>query len=184
MADEARQYNMSIGLKNSISILPKVSKFVQFAVNEECATMKECSGYKSFLMTKPVFHIEYVKTKGKMVSGGGNRNGFGSGKSGSGGKGKGLNVEAAEAAEAGVSKYCTPSNAPDLGPKFSTVIKVEDLDGWVRFCDGKEATTRVTKEENGKGKGRSRMVENSDMESSSESGEEADSDDSDESDDK
>jgi len=42
-----------------------------------------------------------------------------------------------------LKNYCTPTNAPDLGPKFSTVIKVEALDGWVRFCDGRVATTRI-----------------------------------------
>jgi hypothetical protein len=37
MADEAKQYKMSTGLKNSMDILPAVDRHVQFAVNEECA---------------------------------------------------------------------------------------------------------------------------------------------------
>ena len=60
MAQAASQYGLAIGLKNAIDILPSVSDYVQFAVNEECAAMQECSGYDSFLATgKPVFHIEY-----------------------------------------------------------------------------------------------------------------------------
>ncbi|KAF2673611.1 family 114 glycoside hydrolase, partial [Microthyrium microscopicum] len=57
MAAEARKYNMSIGLKNSVQILPKVQSVIQFAVNEECAANGECGGYKQFLGSKPVFHI-------------------------------------------------------------------------------------------------------------------------------
>jgi hypothetical protein len=65
---------------------------------------------------------------------------------------KGAGIESAA-----ISKFCTPANAPDLGPKFSTVIKVEDLDGWVRFCDGKEAVTRIVGGEGGRG-GKGRWV--------------------------
>jgi hypothetical protein len=39
MSDEARQYNMATGLKNSMEILPNVDRYVQFAVNEQCAEM-------------------------------------------------------------------------------------------------------------------------------------------------
>jgi hypothetical protein len=254
MADEARQYNMSIGLKNADSILPEVQHVIQFAVNEECAANNECNVYEDFLRTKPVFHIEYTKVKA------GENVGWGSlaGNSGSevnapssasahdaeavaaspaspalpampaksetastssastlwnwlsGKKDKGTagttsattttSTTNAPTASAGgwfsslatgigsglsaissgvssllgwnklglgsktkpqkrqdsmfksalvdtemltVGKYCTPGNTPNLGPKFSTVIKVEALDGWVRFCDGSIATTRI-----------------------------------------
>jgi Glycoside-hydrolase family GH114 len=61
MSDEALRYNMSIGLKNSLQILGQLNPYIQFAVNEECASMSECGLYASFLQSKPVFHIEYVK---------------------------------------------------------------------------------------------------------------------------
>lgn len=60
---------MSIGLKNSDSILPQVQDVVQFAVNEECAANNECSVYQAFLMSKPVFHIEYTTVKSGSSSG-------------------------------------------------------------------------------------------------------------------
>jgi hypothetical protein len=190
MAKEAARYNMSIGLKNSDAILSQVQDVIQFAVNEECAAMGECSIYKSFLKSKPVFHIEYTKTKSAASSGyesagssssfggfgqssnSGSRSGSSSGSKGAGGnkgsggfgslfgkKGNGNSknnavvVPRAESAEsAAIQKFCTPTNAPDLGPKFSTVIKVEALDGWVRFCDGRVVTTRINNFDDPKGK--------------------------------
>jgi len=186
MAKEAARYNMSTGLKNSGSILGQVQDVIQFAVNEECAAMNECTEYKTFLRSKPVFHIEYTKTKsagsaelapsgGQAAQGGARGGGFG----GNGGKankgsGGGLGalfgfgggkkngksnvvltpraVELETAETAAFQKFCTPSNAPDLGPKFSTVIKIEALDGWVRFCDGRVVTTRISNFDFPKGK--------------------------------
>jgi glycosyl hydrolase family 114 len=180
MAKEAARYNMSTGLKNSDAILPQVQDVIQFAVNEECAAMGECNVYKNFLKSKPVFHIEYTKTKSAESAGSGGALGQGSrsgsssgskgnkgsssgfgGLFGSGGKGgrQGKNnvvvprAENAENAEsAAITKFCTPTNAPDLGPKFSTVIKIEALDGWVRFCDGRVVTTRISNFDDPKGK--------------------------------
>jgi Glycoside-hydrolase family GH114 len=196
MAKEARNYNMSIGLKNSDAILSQVEDVIQFAVNEECAANEECSVYKDFLKRKPVFHIEYTKTKsggtyrdsyetpnkgssgGSFSSSGNKGSSWGSSSSSASKKPSSSNsggllgglfgglgsffgrkpntrnnaIEVAEVAEvaeadyaggAAVTKYCTPRSAPDLGPKFSTVIKVEALDGWVRFCDGRVADTRI-----------------------------------------
>lgn len=51
---------MSIGLKNSMGILPYVENIVQFAVNEQCVEKKECSKYSKLLTKKPVFHVEYT----------------------------------------------------------------------------------------------------------------------------
>jgi hypothetical protein len=60
LAQAASSSGLSIGLKNSIDILPSVADSVQFAVNEECSALSECDGYSSFLGSgKPVFHIEY-----------------------------------------------------------------------------------------------------------------------------
>jgi hypothetical protein len=42
--------------------------------------------------------------------------------------------------------FCAFRSTAEWGPKFSTVIKVEALDGWVHFCDGKVFDTRVLPE--------------------------------------
>ncbi|KAL7771380.1 hypothetical protein CFE70_001323 [Pyrenophora teres f. teres 0-1] len=56
----ATTYSLSLGLKNSLSILPSVSSLIDFAVNEQCFQLGECTAYTSFLASnKPVFNIEY-----------------------------------------------------------------------------------------------------------------------------
>lgn len=61
---EAARYGMSTGLKNAQGILKQVEADIHFAVNEECAGMKECRVYDGFMKgsaqfpAKPVFHIE------------------------------------------------------------------------------------------------------------------------------
>jgi hypothetical protein len=51
---------MKIGLKNSLDIMGNLETVVDFAVNEQCAALGECSAYNRFLaINKPVFHIEY-----------------------------------------------------------------------------------------------------------------------------
>jgi hypothetical protein len=61
LSSTAHSYNLSIGLKNALDILPSLSGQVQFAVNEQCVQYKECSSYAPMIQGgKPVFHIEYV----------------------------------------------------------------------------------------------------------------------------
>ena len=71
LSDEAHRYNIAIGLKNAIEILPKVSQYAEFAVNEECVWEGNCNVYTDFtkggktrdgkqVVGKPVFHVEYV----------------------------------------------------------------------------------------------------------------------------
>jgi hypothetical protein len=51
---------MKIGLKNSLDIINNLELIVDFAVNEQCAALGECSTYNRLLaLNKPVFHIEY-----------------------------------------------------------------------------------------------------------------------------
>jgi hypothetical protein len=51
---------MKIGLKNSIDILDTLAPIIDFAVNEQCASLNECERYSKFLaLGKPVFHVEY-----------------------------------------------------------------------------------------------------------------------------
>jgi hypothetical protein len=66
LATEAGKYGMSIGLKNSMAILPDVENIIQFAVNEQCVEKNECSEYSSFLKRKPVFHVEYTDSTVKL----------------------------------------------------------------------------------------------------------------------
>lgn len=51
---------MTIGLKNSLQLLPSVSGVISFAVNEQCAFYQECYWYKDLIAAgKPVYEIEY-----------------------------------------------------------------------------------------------------------------------------
>jgi hypothetical protein len=60
MQKEAAKYGMKIGLKNSLDIMNNLESVMDFAVNEQCAALGECSVYNRFLaLNKPVFHIEY-----------------------------------------------------------------------------------------------------------------------------
>lgn len=60
MAQEAKNHNLAIGLKNAIDIIPDVVDVMQFAVNEQCHEYNECGSYKPFTdQNKAVFNIEY-----------------------------------------------------------------------------------------------------------------------------
>lgn len=115
MADDAARYNMSMGLKNSLALIPKIQNYVQFAVNEECVKNKECGGYKNFLaMGKPVFHIEYTNAVRQA------------------------NRVTYKDAAASTKKYCNP--LVEAVSKFSTIIKAgETLGPNFLYCDGKPA---------------------------------------------
>jgi Glycoside-hydrolase family GH114 len=131
---EAGRYGISIGMKNAESILPNVTDFIQFAVNEECTTYSTdedgCWQYTNFLKTgKPVFHFEYVNVAPTQ-----------------GGRPQiqsiyknWANLSTADI----MSYYCMRNtfgfpNLPDAqtGSMFSTAIKKLDLGGWVMYCDG------------------------------------------------
>jgi hypothetical protein len=127
MATEARKYNMATGLKNAQDILPNVLSNIQFAVNEECATegtSDACHEYDDLLAAgKPVFHIEYVNT----TSTGGWTN---------------PSFPGASKSQL-LADLCLKSSSGGISGKLSTVIKDLDLNGWVTYCDGTEATTAV-----------------------------------------
>jgi hypothetical protein len=140
LSNEAAKYGMATGLKNSEELLRKASKYVHFAVNEECASMDNsegCEPYTSFLRSgKPVFHIEYAKysVQGVNVTIRAESNTLRSYNSGQLG-----------------SLYCLQTAlrnkklvAEDVVPLFSTVIKVLGLDGWAMYCDGSWGVTKTT----------------------------------------
>ena len=131
---------MAIGLKNAEELLPRVSQFVHFAVNEECASMANsdgCDPYAPFLkMGKPVFHIEYVKysVKGNNVT--------------IRSETSALRSYSSEKLE---SLYCLQTAlrnkkriAANVAPLFSTVIKAVSLEGFVMYCDGSWGITKTT----------------------------------------
>lgn len=62
LARAARSRKLSIGLKNSASVVADVVGEVQFAVNEQCSQYHECADFRPFVdATKPVFRIEYLE---------------------------------------------------------------------------------------------------------------------------
>lgn len=138
MADEAAKYGMSIGIKNSLSIVPKVKSFVQFAVNEECAKIKECNEYKELLaVRKPIFHIEYSDNQG--------------------GSNAATTRTTYKDPAAATKRYCNPLR--EAVSRFSTIIKAgETLGNQYLYCDGKPAgftkmAFYVDKDKKGKGRG-------------------------------
>jgi hypothetical protein len=114
----AAKYNLGVGLKNSLEILPDVKHLVDFAVNEECVKAKECNGYKTFVTTdnKPVFHIEYPTNDKPKTLAAEERN-----------------------------RWCGGNTIPEVrkSPNFQTVLKTMSLGGWVLYCNGTAATTPV-----------------------------------------
>ena len=60
LAREAHNRNLSVGLKNTVELLPQLVDSFDFAVNESCYAYKECDGYKLFRQQgKPVLIAEY-----------------------------------------------------------------------------------------------------------------------------
>mmetsp|Transcript_28160 Transcript_28160/g.41782 ORF Transcript_28160/g.41782 Transcript_28160/m.41782 type:complete len:423 (+) Transcript_28160:174-1442(+) len=74
LADESHSRNMLIGLKNSpemasVDYSNIVSKYMDFAVVEECYHYEECDMYSTFISNgKPVFAIEYEESVDLDVS--------------------------------------------------------------------------------------------------------------------
>ena len=131
LAAEARNLDMAIGLKNTEELLPSLMDEIQFTVNEECASTNDsegCSAYTDLVSSgKPVFHIEYATPWGfgpnvTLVS---------------------IKPELFLKSSAQIeSLFCLKTQLmnkktvkQDLRDKFSTVIKVLGLDGWVMYCD-------------------------------------------------
>jgi hypothetical protein len=135
----ARLYGMSTGLKNALDTLPNLDRYVEFAVNEECATDQEaCEQYEPFVKrkgltkrAKPVFHIEYINRT--AVPGSPNKWTIKLDAE----KG-GANLTTNQA----VRKFLCVDRKQALSRQMSTVIKVLSLDGWLMTCDGREYNTR------------------------------------------
>lgn len=140
LADEAARWGMSSGLKNSLGIISKVKNIVQFAVNEECAKIKECQEYNQLLgVKKPVFHIEYTGTSGTN---------------------RATTRTTYKDPNAATKKYCNPLK--EVISRFSTIIKAgETLSNQYLYCDGKPADFTPMKsftDKKGGGRGRGNFV--------------------------
>jgi hypothetical protein len=151
LALEAKSLGMSTGLKNAQSIIPQVTEFIQFAVNEECGQRKECDSYDALKAGIPVFNIEYVKPK---------FNGRGDLASMSWVSDEGNAKSGGGSMEQIRNNFCRDTTKAH---RLSTVIKNKELDGFVLYCgkDFKYETTattagptRATKECPVSGKGR------------------------------
>jgi hypothetical protein len=74
LATEAHKRNLSIGLKNSLEIIPRVIEKMQWAVNEQCVQYDECNLERPFIDAgKPVFEIEYPDGAPHVSSGAENK---------------------------------------------------------------------------------------------------------------
>lgn len=110
---EAASHNMSIGLKNAGDIIDDVISFVDFSVNEQCVKYKECKTFSKFIKA------------GKPV----------------------FNIEypddAPKITKEEADNICSRKGDSEGAEDFTTVMKTMDLDGFVRYCDGKEYTTQL-----------------------------------------
>lgn len=128
---------MSTGLKNAEELLPRVQDLVEFAVNEECASMLDsdgCTPYLPFLAAgKPVFHIEYARyalSNGNVTLRNENT------------QMRAMSSEQLRSVFCLETSYGRLQPVPaETGSKFSTVIKLLELDGFVLYCDGSWAVT-------------------------------------------
>ncbi len=72
VADAAHARGLSIGLKNGASpdgtFERAMAQFTDWALNEECNTFQECSGYSVYIdQGKAVFQVEYMNPDGTRV---------------------------------------------------------------------------------------------------------------------
>jgi hypothetical protein len=122
-----------MGLKNAEIIIDSVQNDIEFAVNEQCATyFGGCRSYQNFLGSgKPVFHIEYARTKlnGASV------------------ELTSENLELGNMTTAELhSLFCLQTGfgnrrwiSEAVAKRFTTVIKALELNKWVLYCDGTSA---------------------------------------------
>lgn len=61
LASEAHARGLSVGLKNSVELVPDLLASFDWALNEECLSFDECKSLAPFIAAqKAVFHVEYV----------------------------------------------------------------------------------------------------------------------------
>lgn len=63
LAAEAHARGLSIGLKNTLALIPDLADSFDWALNEECLQYDECERLEPFLAAgKAVFHCEYIES--------------------------------------------------------------------------------------------------------------------------
>jgi hypothetical protein len=68
LASEAHARGLSIGLKNTLALVPSLVHAFDWALNEECLQFGECASLEPFLAAgKAVFHCEYTESTGTEV---------------------------------------------------------------------------------------------------------------------
>lgn len=106
----AQEAGLALGLKNGGSVVEDVLPYVQFQVNEQCSEYGECGDFSPFIKAgKPVFHIEYPNGESetpKILTG------------------------------SSLNTYCTKDSSGADITKFSTVLKLMNLNTFTQFCDG------------------------------------------------
>jgi len=61
LAEEAHSRELSVGLKNALSLIDQLEPSFDFAINESCLTYEECPYLRPFIVSgKAIFHVEYV----------------------------------------------------------------------------------------------------------------------------
>jgi hypothetical protein len=69
LINTAHGMGMGVGLKNSQSHIPEFASKIDFAINEECQTWKECDLYNTLTKAnKAVFGVEYKSHGGSVCS--------------------------------------------------------------------------------------------------------------------
>lgn len=69
VAAEAHARGLSVGLKNTLELVPKLLPHFDWALNEECLSFSECSLLAPFIQAnKAVFHVEYVDQSSQGAS--------------------------------------------------------------------------------------------------------------------
>ncbi|KAH7324498.1 glycoside hydrolase superfamily [Stachybotrys elegans] len=111
LSREVQARGMSIGLKNAGEIIGSVLGDVHFSVNEQCVQYQECETFAAFT------------DAGKPV----------------------FHIEYPEGApdvsDEDLARICSSRGDAAGSGEFSKVIKLMDVDGWVKYCDGNEYTT-------------------------------------------
>jgi Glycoside-hydrolase family GH114 len=65
LAREAHSRGLSIGLKNTLGLVPNLVSSFDWALNEECLQFGECASLQPFITAgKAVFHCEYTENTG------------------------------------------------------------------------------------------------------------------------
>jgi glycosyl hydrolase family 114 len=60
LANLAHRSGLSVGLKNDLGQIPKLKRYFDFAINEQCMQYHECRALRPFIRAgKPVFEVEY-----------------------------------------------------------------------------------------------------------------------------